>query len=253
MADNSLRTPGSGESVATDELTYSGDTAKVQLIRQVHVTGSEGSKSLVEVIGTAGSAAAGVHTIQGVASMTPVQVGDNSGSLTVDAPVGTPVFVRLSDGSAAITTLPVSLASVPSHAVTNAGTFAVQVDGAALTALQLIDNLATNPSTTHLITAASTNATNIKSSAGTLLSVHIYNNADYPIHVKFHNNAGTPTAGTGVVFTASCQAGTHRDLVIPKGGRSFATGIAITVVTGIADSDNTAVAANDASIEVCYE
>lgn len=37
-------------------------------------------------------------------------------------------------------TLPVSLASVPSHAVTNAGTFAVQVDGNALTALQLIDN-----------------------------------------------------------------------------------------------------------------
>lgn len=37
-------------------------------------------------------------------------------------------------------TLPVSLASVPSHAVTNAGTFATQVDGAALTALQLIDD-----------------------------------------------------------------------------------------------------------------
>lgn len=37
-------------------------------------------------------------------------------------------------------TLPVSLASVPSHAVTNAGTFAVQVDGNALTALQLIDD-----------------------------------------------------------------------------------------------------------------
>lgn len=37
-------------------------------------------------------------------------------------------------------TLPVSLASVPSHAVTNAGTFPVQVDGNALTALQLIDN-----------------------------------------------------------------------------------------------------------------
>lgn len=37
-------------------------------------------------------------------------------------------------------TLPVSLASVPSHAVTNAGTFAVQVDGTALTALQKIDD-----------------------------------------------------------------------------------------------------------------
>jgi hypothetical protein len=38
-------------------------------------------------------------------------------------------------------TQPVSLASVPSHAVTNAGTFVVQENGAALTALQLIDNL----------------------------------------------------------------------------------------------------------------
>ncbi len=33
-------------------------------------------------------------------------------------------------------TFPVTIASVPSHAVTNAGTFAVQVDGSALTALQ---------------------------------------------------------------------------------------------------------------------
>jgi hypothetical protein len=53
-------------------------------------------------------------------------VGDGGGTLTVDAPVGTPVFVRLSDGAAAISTLPVSVASVPSHDVTNAGTFAVQ-------------------------------------------------------------------------------------------------------------------------------
>lgn len=37
-------------------------------------------------------------------------------------------------------TQPVSLATVPSHAVTNAGTFVVQENGAALTALQLIDN-----------------------------------------------------------------------------------------------------------------
>lgn len=69
-----------------------------------------------------------------------VGINDSGNSITVDAPVGTPVFVRLSDGAAAITTLPVSLATVPSHAVTNVGTFAVQVDGDALTALQLIDN-----------------------------------------------------------------------------------------------------------------
>jgi hypothetical protein len=115
-------------------------------------------------LGTAGTASADVITVQGVASMTavkvdgsavtqpvsdgggsltvdgtvtanagtgPFPVSDNSGSLTVDAPVGTPVFVRLSDGTSAIATLPVSLASVPSHAVTNAGTFAVQVSSIA--------------------------------------------------------------------------------------------------------------------------
>lgn len=69
-----------------------------------------------------------------------VGINDSGNSITVDAPVGTPAFVRLSDGAAAITTLAVSLASVPSHAVTNAGTFATQVDGSALTALQLIDD-----------------------------------------------------------------------------------------------------------------
>ena len=100
-------------------------------------------------LGTAGTASTDVITIQGIASMTAVKVdgsavtqpiSDASGSLTVDAPVGTPVFVRLSDGASAISTLPVSLASVPSHAVTNAGTFAVQIDGAALTSLQLLDD-----------------------------------------------------------------------------------------------------------------
>lgn len=54
MADNSDRTPGSGEKVATDELTYSGDTAKIQLIRVVHVEGTEGSKTLTEISTTQG-------------------------------------------------------------------------------------------------------------------------------------------------------------------------------------------------------
>lgn len=53
MADNvTLPAQGTGSStpiVASDELTYSGDTAKVQVIRQVHVSGSEGSKTLTEV------------------------------------------------------------------------------------------------------------------------------------------------------------------------------------------------------------
>lgn len=52
----------------------------------------------------------------------------------------TPQTNALTDTQLRATAVPVSLASVPSHAVTNAGTFAVQVDGVALTALQLIDD-----------------------------------------------------------------------------------------------------------------
>jgi hypothetical protein len=105
----------------------------------------------------------GTHTVTGAGGSFPVT--DSGGSLTVDAPVATPVFVRLSDGASAISALPVTdngstlsiddgagsitvdgtvaisgTVTVGSHAVTNAGTFATQVDGAALTALQLIDN-----------------------------------------------------------------------------------------------------------------
>jgi len=52
-----------------------------------------------------------------------------------------PVAVALTDSNGdQIDTLPISVATIPSHAVTNAGTFAVQESGAALTSLQLIDD-----------------------------------------------------------------------------------------------------------------
>lgn len=95
----------------------------------VDATLGTGAKQLVGLVdGTIGSTTkivagggveAGALRVTVASDSTGVlSVDDNGGSLTVDAPVGTPAFVRLSDGAAAITTLPVSLASVPSHAVT---------------------------------------------------------------------------------------------------------------------------------------
>lgn len=55
MADN--ETTGTGKAVATDKVTYSGDADQnVQLMRLVHVTGSEGSKVTQEIIVATGSA-----------------------------------------------------------------------------------------------------------------------------------------------------------------------------------------------------
>lgn len=53
MADNFPLTPGSGRNAATDQVTYSGDTADVQLVRPVLTTGSEGSRTVVDLTGDA--------------------------------------------------------------------------------------------------------------------------------------------------------------------------------------------------------
>lgn len=58
-------------------------------------------------------------TFTTVTASVGLPVGDAGGSLTVDAPVATPVFVRLSDGSAAITTLPVSATQTGTWNITN--------------------------------------------------------------------------------------------------------------------------------------
>jgi hypothetical protein len=104
----------------------------------------------------------------------------------------------------------------------------------------------------HLVTAATTNQVNIKAGYGLLRAVHIYNNASYPIYVKFHNTAGTPTAGSGVVLTIGVQAGSSRDFV-PQTAREFATGIGMTVVQSITDAGAVALTADAAVIDVAYE
>jgi hypothetical protein len=52
MADNTETASGTGVKVATDKVTYSGDTDQnVQLVRIVQVTGTEGSKTVVDLPG----------------------------------------------------------------------------------------------------------------------------------------------------------------------------------------------------------
>jgi hypothetical protein len=103
----------------------------------------------------------------------------------------------------------------------------------------------------HAVSAATTNAANVKASAGTVVGYDIFNNGAYPVYVKLHNTAGTPTAGSGVVRTIGVQAGTR---AVSPPGLSFAlgTGIGISIVKGIADADATAVAASDCVVDLSY-
>lgn len=103
----------------------------------------------------------------------------------------------------------------------------------------------------HLVAAGGGDATSVKASAGQLYGIQIFNNATYPVYVKFHNIASAPTAGSGVVFTVGVQAGLPKDLVLPWGA-AFSTGIGMTIVKGIADTNATGVAASDCVVDVFY-
>src|ERR1700689_1876110 len=79
----------------------------------------------------------------------------------------------------------------------------------------------------HLISAASTNSTNVKSSAGTLYTVTVYNNAATIAYLKFSDSGSAPTCGTtGVTQTFLVPAnsnGSGLNFSFPV-GLAFASG-----------------------------
>lgn len=108
--------------------------------------------------------------------------------------------------------------------------------------------------TYHLVSAASTNATVIKNSAGQVYGWYIKNNnASTAKKVSFHNTTSTPTAGASIFFSIDLPAGSAAN-VFSDIGIPFSSGIAITTtVGGGADSDSTAVSANDLNINIFYK
>jgi hypothetical protein len=197
--------------------------------------------------------------------------------------------------------------TVGSHAVTNAGTFAVQVDGSALAALQLIDDpvfsddaaftagtskvyamgfFADDTSTdsvdegdvgiarmtldrcirivptaqtsgghtiSRTISAASTNATSVKGSAGQVYGWYLSNTNTSARYLKLYNKATAPTVGTDTPVLTICIPGSGGANVEFTHGIAFGTGIALALTTGAADSDTGAVAANEIIVNLFYK
>lgn len=104
----------------------------------------------------------------------------------------------------------------------------------------------------HAVSAGSTNAANVKASPGQLYGWRIFNAGSYPVYIKLHNTASTPTAGSGVVQTIGVQAGIASESFQPF-GIAFDTGIGISIVKGIADNNVTAVLASDCVVDLFYK
>lgn len=108
-------------------------------------------------------------------------------------------------------------------------------------------------STHHRVAAGSGDAVNIVASAAVLKAVRVFNIGSAPVYVKFHNTAGTPTPGSGVVYVVPCQAGLpNPDPRLSGGGRAFSTGIGMSIVTGIADNNSSGVTASTVTVEIEY-
>lgn len=184
--------------------------------------------------------------------------------LSVEDFVNFPVYIQGARPNGAINPIPVTFPAAQSVTFPSAqavsGTVTANIGTGSLAAgtnaigdvgVQYRANATGAASRSHVISAATANPTIVKASAGRLLGWNISNTNAAFRYVKFHNQATSPTAGTGVVQTVAVPPNSNVNLVI-DGGIGFATGIAMTTVTGAADNDSAAVGLNDLIIDVFF-
>lgn len=105
-----------------------------------------------------------------------------------------------------------------------------------------------------LISAATTNATSVKASAGTLLAIHATNTGAAVAFLKLYNKASAPTVGTDTAVKTILIPATSGSVSVylPTIGEAYSAGIAL-AITGVATTaDTTAVAAAQVVVNLDY-
>lgn len=129
-----------------------------------------------------------------------------------------------------------------------AGALAVHIAGGSVTmTATTVQASATTVGTSmaKVLSAASTNATLIKSTSGRVFGYHLTNNTASTKYVRLYNSTTAPTVGTTVpaaVIPIAPNSSVLVDHTIPM---SFGTGISYSITGAFADLDATAVAAGD--------
>ncbi len=136
----------------------------------------------------------------------------------------------------------------------------VRQGGTALSASNLMPTYqgaaAAGGATPHFVVAANTNnSTSLKGSAGTVYAIQTGSiAASAPYYLKLYDKATAPTCGTdtpvGVFLVPPTNSGNNVSVVV---GKAFTLGIGYCVVTGIANSDNTAVPAATVLVNIDYK
>lgn len=285
MPDNVNVKTDSSIPVATRSVTYSGDTVNIGTSLLAIITG--GADDAKTITDAPGDATYGFDV--DVTRLPALAAGTNNigdvDVLTVPAPLSTTgngtaaTALRVTVASDSTGTVAVTATNLSTNIAQMNGTAVTMGNGASGTGVQrvtiasdstgqvalaagsnLIGAVNLRPATANgwtyhnKVAAASTNATNVKASAGQIGGWYIYNNNTSARKVAFHNTSGTPTAGTSVVFSLIIPGSSAANVAFPN-GIQFSTGIAYTMVTvpaTPADSDSTAVAAGDLIMLLLY-
>lgn len=138
------------------------------------------------------------------------------------------------------------------------GTYATEpIPAAQISGTQPVSGTVTatvvTPTTTFTNSAASTNATVTKASAGTVWSILASNINAATRYLKLYNKATAPTVGTDIpVIVIPIPAGQTVNFHGGSNGIRFATGIGWALTTGAADNDTGAVSASEHKIGISF-
>lgn len=190
-----------------------------------------------------------IETASGVLAATPaymwhVNVGDYS-YFRVRATAhtsGTAAYI-LKPGSYATEPIPASQASATQPV---SGTVTATVTGATVVGV--------TPTTTNAIlsSAATTNGTVAKASAGTIYSVTASNTGAAVAYVKLHNSTTVTVGTTAVALTIPVPAGAAINLPFGAQGMRYGTGICYSITNLAVDTDTTAVTAGQVKVNLAY-
>lgn len=108
------------------------------------------------------------------------------------------------------------------------------------------------PTVSTLNSAATTNATSVKATAGNIYTITLSNNGAAAAYFKLYNKATAPTVGTDTPVDVIPIPASGFVTVDSARGIRFATGIGFAITNLIADSDTTAVAAGQVKVHISY-
>ena len=128
----------------------------------------------------------------------------------------------------------------------------VTVSGS-LTSGGTVTNTPATPTQSFINSAATTNATSVKASAGTVYGITATNINAAIRYLKLYNKASAPTVGTDVPVLSIPIPATGQVSINPGAmGIRFGTGIALAITAAAADTDTTAVAASEIKVATSY-